>query len=61
MTFEFGNQAMLDFRDELYLFIAAAGGHRYEGRFRLDRDYVATTERDGRQARAIVSVLRPRT
>jgi hypothetical protein len=57
MVFELGNRAMIDLRNELYLLIAGPGGHRFEGHFRLDRDYVVTTERDGREARAIVFVL----
>ena len=57
MVFEVGNQAMVDRGSELYLLIAAPGGHRYEGRFQLLRDYTATTERDGHQRRAIVFVL----
>jgi hypothetical protein len=56
-VFEVGNQAMLDRREELYLLVAAPGGYRFEGHFRLDRDYVAVTERDNHQARAIVFVL----
>ena len=57
MVFEVGNRAVMGRAEELHLFVAASGGHRYEGRFRLSRHETASTVRDGRQWQAIVFVL----
>jgi hypothetical protein len=58
MTLSGGNQAILDRSPVLHLFIAAAGGHRYEGRFACIGHEPELTVRDGREFRAIVFLLR---
>jgi hypothetical protein len=58
MTMTAGNKAIVDRSPELRLFIAAAGGHRYEGRFECLGHEPEVTTRDGREFRAIVFLLR---
>lgn len=59
MVFEVGNRAITDRSTELHLFVAAAGGYRYEGRFRLVQHQIVRTTRDGREFQAIVFELGP--
>lgn len=54
MTWSGGNKAILDRSPQLHLFIAAPGGHRYEGQFVCLGHEPETTTRDGREYRAIV-------
>lgn len=58
MTLSGGNQAILDRSPELHLFIAAKGGHRYEGQFECLGHVPEVTTRDGREFRAIVFLLK---
>jgi hypothetical protein len=58
MTLSGGNQAILDRSPELHLFIAAPGGHRYEGHFECVGHEPEVTVRDNREFRAIVFLLR---
>jgi hypothetical protein len=58
MTLTGGNKAILDRSPELHLFIAAAGGQRYEGQFECVGHEPEITTRDGREFRAIVFLLK---
>jgi hypothetical protein len=49
-----GNAAIPDRSPELHLFVAAPGGHRYEGRFAVEGDDLERAARDGREFIAIV-------
>lgn len=59
MTMTGGNAAIRDRSPELYLFVAAHGGHRYVGRHALASTSTARAARDGREFQAIVFELRP--
>jgi hypothetical protein len=59
MVFEVGNRAIVDRKAELYLFVAAKGGYRFEGRFQLVRHEAVKATRDGREFQAIVFELEP--
>jgi hypothetical protein len=52
-----GNRVIIERSPELHLFIAAPGGHHYEGRFSCDRHKPEKTTRDGREFSAFVFVL----
>jgi hypothetical protein len=54
MTMTAGNAAIRDRSPELHLFVAAPGGHRYEGRFSCEGHELEPTVREGRQFTAIV-------
>lgn len=58
MSFSGGNQAILDRSPELHLFLAATGGHRYDGRFECLGYELEGTTRDSREFTAIVFRLR---
>lgn len=58
MTMTGGNQAIRERSPELYLFTAAAGGHRFAGRFGYESHHTDMAKRDGRTARALVFHLR---
>ena len=57
MTMTGGNAAIQDRSPELYLFVAAPGGHRFEGRFALESYGQEPAVREGRQFMAIVFQL----
>jgi len=54
MTMTGGNAVIVDRSPHLHLFIAASGGHRYEGQFRYDCHKSERATRDGRDFGAIV-------
>lgn len=49
-----GNLRVVERSPELHLFVAAPGGHRYEGRFRYHSHHQEVAKRDGVTANAIV-------
>lgn len=54
MTLTKGNLRIVERSPELHLFVAAPGGHRYEGRFRHHSHHQEVAMRDGVSANAIV-------